>query len=453
MSAQPDAGGADHGLWTRLQQLPDRILFGEQAATPGAAGALRRAARYPYALIRDLLEGKLNLYAMGLVYATLFALIPLLAFSFGLLKVFHSQGLLEPLLHDFFSPMGSAADELTRRAMEFANRVRGGLLGSAGLALLIWTLVGAMKKVEDGFNFVWHVELPRNLARRMAEYLSLLSTGPLLLAAVIGLTRLAVNSAPVRELSGLPMLDRVAGLGLGIAPSIIASGLLTLLYVVIPNTHVRLGPALAGGITAGIMWAAIGRIFTLFVLYSSRLTVVYAGYAIIITALVWTYLNWMILLLGALVSFYAQNPAYLRSGLREPRVSGHDTERLALSIMYIVGERHRAGGERLTTSRLASELGYPGIVVTRLCRALERAAFLATAADETLLPARDLSQIRVADIIIISRRQSSGLGLRGGEIPSAVEQLCAQLEAAWQQRCADFTLNDLLLESTRGASP
>ena len=81
-------------------------------------------------------------------------------------------------------------------------------------------------------------------------------------------------------------------LALRIAPYAIASGLLTVIYMVVPNTRVRFVPALAGGIAGGILWAAIGRFFTLFVLYSSRLTVVYAGFAIIIAALVWTYFNW-----------------------------------------------------------------------------------------------------------------------------------------------------------------
>ena len=116
----------------------------------------------------------------------------------------------EPLVHDFFGPMGSAADELTARVMEFANNVRGGLVGSVGLALLIWTLIGTMKKVEDGFNFVWHVDVPRSFARRLAEYLALLITGPVLLAAVVGLSRLASESEPVRMLSELPLAVRAA---------------------------------------------------------------------------------------------------------------------------------------------------------------------------------------------------------------------------------------------------
>ena len=427
-----------------MRRLPDQLMFGAEAERPGAGALLRRLARYPYALLRDLAGGKLNLHAIGLVYASVLAIIPLLAFSFGILAGFHAQGVLEPLVRDFFEPMGSAADELTARVMEFANKVRGGLVGSVGLALLIWTLIGTMKKIEDGFNFVWHVDVPRNFARRMAEYLSLLITGPVLLAAVVGLSRLAADSGPVRALSELPLLVRVVALALSLAPYVIASGLLTIIYKVVPNTHVRFGPALAGGIAAGILWAAVGRFFTLFVLFSSRLTIVYAGFAIIIATLVWTYLNWIILLLGAQVSFYAQNPSYLRVGLHEPRLSCTDTERLALGIMYLIAERYRAGGERLTIPILATRLGYPGIAVARMCATLEGSGFLAAAADESLLPGRDIAQIPVVAILMVARAHSSGLIRTATATPPAVLNFCAELETAWQQRCAGMTLSELL---------
>jgi membrane protein len=214
--------------------------------------------------------------------------------------------------------------------------------------------------------------------------------------------------------------------------------------MVVPNTHVRFGPALAGGIAAGILWAAIGRFFTLFVLYSSRLTIVYAGFAIIIATLVWIYFNWIILLLGAQVSFYAQNPSYLRIGLHEPRLSCADTERLALGVMYLVAERYRAGGEGLTIPVLAAKLGYPGIAVARMCATLETAGLLAEAADESLLPGRDITQIAVAEIIMVARAHSSGLIHTATATPPVVLHFCAELESAAQQRCAAMTLSDLL---------
>ena len=430
--------------WSRLQNLPDKLLFGPQAEQPGTLGRLRRVARYPYALIRDLASGKLTLHAMGLVYTSLLAIVPLLAFSFGILKAFHAQGALEPLVHEFFRPMGTAADELTARTMEFANKVRGDLVGSLGLVLLIWTLIGTMKKVEDAFNFIWHVEIPRNFARRLGEYLTLLITGPVLLGAVIGLSHVAVDSVPVKFVSELPLLAQVKALSVELAPFVVVSALLTGLYIAIPNTRVRMSAALAGGISAGILWATIGRFFTAFVVYSTRLTVVYAGLAILVSALVWTYFNWIILLLGARVSFYTQNPNYLRLGLNELRLSCADTERLAVSIMYVIADRYRSGGERLSVSGLASVLGYPQIAVARLVQTLESARMLTAAEDETLLPARDIGRIQLLDIVTVARTSSSGLIRSSSGIPSVVRQFCSEMDLAWKAHSSGVTLSDLI---------
>ncbi len=140
-------------------------------AAAGALAALLRVLRYPYAVVRDLARGEINLRAMGLVYTTLLSLIPLLAFSFAILKIFGGHRDLEPIVYEFFRPVGgAAATELTARVVQFANRVSSGVVGSVGLALLAWTLLGTIKKVEDSFNFLWHVEQPRSFARRLAEY-------------------------------------------------------------------------------------------------------------------------------------------------------------------------------------------------------------------------------------------------------------------------------------------
>ena len=178
-------------------------------APAGTTGRLRRAARYPYALLRDLIDGRLNLHATGLVYASLLLIIPLLALSFGILATFHAQDVLRPLVHDFFAPMGAASNKFTDRVMDYARNVRGGLVSSLGLGFLVWTLIGTMRKVEDGFNFAWRIDVPRSFARRSADYLTLLVAGPLLLAVVAGFSRMAADSTPLRVLTELPLMDRL----------------------------------------------------------------------------------------------------------------------------------------------------------------------------------------------------------------------------------------------------
>jgi membrane protein len=439
-------------MWARIWAFLDWCFFGPASGRPGALGRLLRVLRYPYAVLRDLARGEINLRAMGLVYTTLLSLIPLLAFSFAILKLFGGHRDLEPIILEFFRPVGgAAAQELTTRVMQFANRVSSGVVGSVGLALLAWTLVGTIKKVEDSFNFLWHVDQPRSFARRLAEYTTLLIAGPVLVVGFIGLSHAALASAPVQEMVRLPLLQRLSGSGIALAPYLIVVAFFTALYMMIPNTRVHWRAALTGALVAGVLWAGIGKMFTAFVVHSTRLTIVYAGFAFVVAALLWTYFGWLILLAGAQLSFYVQNPTYLRLGLQQLRLSSEELEQLALKLMYFVGRTHVAGGRRWTVNRLANELGLPGIAVAQMASALEHAGLLIISDYDELVPARDISRIGVYEIIEIARQQRSGhLAPRNLPIPP-VDRILHSIAEARRQRCGDLTLRDLIDEPWRPA--
>jgi len=324
--------------------------------------------------------------------------------------------------------------------------VSSGVVGSVGLALLAWTLIGTIKKVEDSFNFVWHVDHPRSFARRLAEYTSLLIAGPVLLVGFLGLTHAALGSAPVQEVVRLPLLNRLRGTGIVLAPYIMVTAFFTALYMLVPNTRVQWRAALTGALVAGVLWAAVGKMFTAFVVYSTRLTIVYAGFAFIVAALLWTYFGWLILLAGAQLSFYVQNPAYLRLGLQPLRLSAVELEQLSLRLMYFAGRTHVAGGRRWSVNRLANELGLPGIGVAQVATALERAGLLIVTDDDELLPARDIGTIGVYEILDIARNQRSGhVAPRNLPVPP-VDRLLASVEEARRSRCGELTLRDLVDE-------
>ncbi len=148
---------------------------------------LLRVLRYPYAILRDLIDSELTLRATSLVYITLLALIPLIALAFALLKAFGAQSELEPFLLEFFRPVGAGGPELVHRLMQFAAGVSVSLVGVFGLALLLWTLVGTVNRVEDSINYVWRVQRARSIPRRVVEFVALVTLGPLVVFAVIGL--------------------------------------------------------------------------------------------------------------------------------------------------------------------------------------------------------------------------------------------------------------------------
>ncbi len=416
------------------------------------AALLIRTLRYPYAVIRDLWRGEINLRAMGLVYTTLLSLIPLLAFCFAILKVFGAHRELQPIVYEFFRPVGGqAAADLTEKVMQFADHVSSGVVGSVGFALLAWTLLGTIKKVEDSFNFLWRVEQPRSFTRRIAEYLTLLIVGPLLLVGFIGLAHATISSAPLQTVARMPFLQRLPGTLFALSPYLMVTAFFTGMYMFVPNTRVQWRPALIGAVSGGVLWAAIGKMFTAFVVYSTRLTIVYAGFAFIVAALSWTYLGWLILLAGAQLSFYIQNPTYLRLGLEELRLSCVELEQLALKMMYFVGRMHLTGGKRWTVNQLASELGLPGVAVAKMAAALEQAGLVMVTDADELLCARDIGRITVYEILELARNQRSGhFAPRNMPIP-AVDRLTASLDELRRNRCGELTLRALVEEAPRAA--
>jgi membrane protein len=425
----------------------DRILFGEfsEGTTPG--GLTLRLLRYPYAILRDLSRGQINLYAMGLVYATLLSLVPLLAFAFAVLKAFGAHHELEPVILEFFKPIGTHAQELTQRVMDFADSVSTGIVGSLGLALLLWTLLGTIKKVEDGFNFLWRVEHARSFARRITEYVALLIVGPIVVVSFIGMSHRALDSATVGLTRYMPFAERLKEIALEVSPFLMVGAIFTAVYMFVPNTKVKWKPALIGGVTAGVLWAVVGRLFTGLVVASTRLSVVYAGFALIVATLLWTYFGWLILLIGAQLSFYIQNRHYLRLGLVELRLSAVQRETLTLKVMYLIARAYKDGKSRWTVDGLAHELGMPGIGISRIVTALEHAHLLTVTDDEHLLPARDLGSIPIQEIMDIARNEKAGqVAPRNLKLP-AVDKIAGVMDAAWRKSCGEMTLRDLVEEA------
>lgn len=440
-------------MWQSLWDFLDRWFFGPVSIGRNPLAVTVRVLRYPYAVVRDMWSGEINLRAMGLVFTTLLALVPLLAFAFAILKAFGAHGDLEPIVYEFFRPVGDQATALTAQVMQLVDSVSSAVVGSVGLALLLWTLLSTIAKVEDSFNFLWRVEQPRSFGRRAAEYLSLLIMGPILLVAFLGLSHAALSSEPLQHLAELPWWQRLRAGAVNVAPYAMVTAFFTAMYMFVPNTRVKLRAALIGALVGGVVWAAVGKMFTAFVIYSTRLTLVYAGFAVIVAAVLWTWLGWLILLAGAQLSFYVQNPSYLRLGLRRMRLSGAEHEQLALKVMYLVARAHVAGAQRWTVDALAAELGLPGIALGEVARELERAGLLILTDGGEYVPGRDIGRISVHEILDVVRTRRAGhLALRQTPIP-VIERLAERLDEAWRQCCSNQTLRDLVEDASLPMGP
>jgi membrane protein len=364
------------------------------------------AAQFAYALVRDFLHGDLTLRAMSLVYTTMFAIVPLLALAFSVLKGLGVHRDFEPILQGFLAPLGPRAGELSDQIVGFVDNVSGSLLGGIGSMLLLFSLLMMAQKVESSFNFVWRVDHPRSLARRFSEYLAFLLVGPLIMSVVIGFTATLSSTTAMSRLREIGLIGGMFDALTSATPYILIIASFTFLYVLVPNTRVHLKPALIGGVFAGALWAGGGSLFTSSVVSLSRYEAIYAGFAIVLVAMIWLYLSWLILLLGAQLAFYVQHPEYLPLGQRAASASNATRERLALSTMLLVGKDFEEPGHGWRIESLASRIRVPRHLLEPVANALMDAGLLARTSENRLIPARDLRRIGVADILAAVRSGS-----------------------------------------------
>ena len=428
-------------IW--LERLEDGLFQKSRNMGP-PWGATLRWLRYPVALIRDWLSGEINIRAMSLAYTTLLSLVPLMVFSFAILKGLGARGDLRFILHEFFRPMGAAATQLTESVLQFVANMRGDLLGSIGLAFLVYTVITTIQKVEASFNFVWRVERPRSFGRRFIEYLSVMILGPILLAVAVGLLGSAEQSPLAQWLHAVaPLAAILSVLGQGV-PYVIVTIVFTFMYSFIPNTRVEFRAALIGGVTAGIIWALVGKVFTAFILYSSQMVAVYTGFAIVLTTLIWVYLSWLILLIGAQLAFYLQFPQYLRHGQESIELTGSDREQVGLSIMYLIARDYVAGTTYWNAGRLAAELDVPGIALSPVLARLERAGFIVATENEQFVPGREPDGMLLADILQAVRTLQIGRLTVGIHPVDAAAQVMSEVQDAARARLGARTLKDLI---------
>ena len=427
-------------LWEpRLDNLP---LIADKAV---------KLLRFLYAVLRDIIAGNLTLRAMGLVYITILSIVPVIAISFSILKGFGFHRQLEPFLYNFLEPLGEKGVELTDQVMGFVDNIQGDVLAGVGLILLLVTAGSMAQKVEDSFNFVWRVDRPRGLAQRLSEYLSLIVIGPVVMVTALALIAGIKSNELVQDIAGIEPIGETLLMFGKLAPYVLVILAFTLIYWFLPNTRVRFYAALLGGLIGGILWAGTGALFAEFVASSARTITIYATFAIMILALIWLYLCWLILLVGALVSFYAQNPEHLRIGYRRISMGSHQRELIAFSLMIETATAFRDGVSQPTVTDIAGTLRLPGMLLAPIVNRLVAAGLLSRTGKDQLFPQRDPDGISLKQVINAVREPQSTDVFPEGRWPELVVNISNRVDSALDEALAGQSLYDLLETEKPGA--
>ena len=385
----------------------------------------------------------LNLQAMGLTYSTLLSLVPFLAVMFSVLKAFGVQNGLEPFLAQLLQPLGNAASEVTSNIIKFVENIRVGILGGAGVAMLFYTVVTLVAKIEDAMNQIWRLPHSRTWSQRVTAYLSVILVGPVMVFTALTLTASAQSYWLVERLYKIGFVSYLFTLTTSVMPFVLLCATFTFLYKFIPYTKVRLSSALVGGATAGILWQLVGTAFAAFVANSGRYDAVYSSFAIVIVFLVWLYTGWLIFLIGAEVTYFHQHPsAFIYEALTGGR-GYRFQEWLALSALVEIARRHSSDEPPWEQTELAAHFGVSslGHLIDEFVR---RGMLLRSAEPEGVALARPAENIYVKEILDIV----GGSTMPEVKNAGAIGDLLLRRDQASQKTLEGITLKSLVQENS-----
>ena len=431
-----------------LQRIRDAVHHWVWDPVPAGAGWWQRhgveLARIAACVGEDLRSGALTMRAMSLVFTTLLALVPLIAVSFSVLKGFGVHNQIEPALLQLLAPLGERSHEITERIVGFVDNIKVGVLGAVGVALLLYTAISLVQKIEESFNYTWNVRHRRTLVRRFSDYLSVLVIGPLLVFLALGITATFTSATAVQALMEIQPFGYLLRLGTRLLPYVLVIAAFTFIYVLIPNTGVKVRHALYGGVVAGVLWETVGRLFASFVVTSTNYTAIYSSFAVLLLFMIWLYLSWLILLLGSSIAFYRQHPEYLltpgRTGIR---LSHAQDEQLALAVMLAVARAWYRGEPPPDREGLARGLSVPVHPVDRVLDALQAHGLLASAGSDGggFLPAAPPEHTSVKEVLDAVRAYGRRANLLTGD--DDVSALMERVDAALARELETVTVASL----------
>ncbi|MBI3367137.1 MAG: YihY family inner membrane protein [Burkholderiales bacterium] len=295
-------------------------------------------------------EDHLGLTASSLTFSTLISLVPLMTVMLALFAAFPIFGQFQSSLQDYFLKSlvpDSIAKPVLMSLTQFAAKAS--RLGSVGLVALLFTALTLVFTIDRTLNAIWRVPRPRPLAQRVLVYWAGLTLGPLLLGGSLWITSYAISASRglVAALpGGLSFLLGLIGFGL-------LAGGMAALFRYVPNTHVQWRHAWAGALFVALGFEVGKRVLAWYVAAVPTFSVVYGTFATLPIFLLWIYVSWVIVLLGAVIAAYAPSLA-----LRIVRLPDRHGQRFALAVgllRALHAVRH-VGGRGATVHALAAEL-------------------------------------------------------------------------------------------------
>lgn len=372
-----------------------------------------RQKRIFYMLYKGISGNNIYIKASALTFFSILSVIPLVALAFGIAKGFGlSDELRAQIIMQFHNQ-----EQVMNWILDFANntleQTSGGWLAGIGVAFLFYTVGQLLRYVESTFNSIWRVEETRVWYRQVTDYLAVIILVPALFIASSSVTVFATTKL-TDILSQSDMLDGlkpVVSFLVQLIPFILLCILSTAAFLAMPNTRVKMRSALFAGLFTGIALQLLQIVYVESQLGITRLGTLYGSFAAIPLLMVWIQMSWVVVLMGAQLSYFMQNITRYEFEFDVQTVSPKQKKRLALLVMHTLIDDFVNGEKPKAPEEISLELSLPVRTVHDCLDMLQGASMVTEVWNEeternVYQPATDINKMTLS--FVLEKIEASG---------------------------------------------
>lgn len=357
-----------------------------------------RLIRIIYVASRGFIQDNLSMKASALTYSVLFALVPLIALFIAIGKGFGVEALIKDWMAEAFMAQKEILPTLLGFVDKYLETTQGGLFIGVGLVILLISVMNFFKQTENAFNSIWMVQKPRTFIRQFTTYISALFLVPVLIVLSAGIKIFFDNILADSNL--INVISPLTKAVMFITPYVISWIMFVLIYLIVPNTRVKLNSALVAGIIAGTAFQLFQGLYINGQVYLARYDVVYGSFAAIPLLLLWLQISGMIVLFGAELSYATQNIQNYEYELDTQNISHRYKKFITLFLTYIIVKRFENSESPMNTDQLASTYKLPIRLINQILTELSELNIISEIYQPDLKtkcyqPAMDINQLTV----------------------------------------------------------
>jgi len=395
----------------KSKRLNDAIWHTSLSDISRSKSFIFRQLRIIVLAARGFMNDKVQLRASSLTFYSLLSIIPVVAIAFAIAKGFGLDQNLQQLVAKEFQTQPEVLDWLLSVATNALQKTRGGPIAGVGVIILFWSAMSLLDQIESSFNHIWQIRSSRPWYRKFTDYLTIMLIAPVFLILSSSITVLDLSDFISRS-SILDFLKPLFNFLLKFAPYVLTWFALTVLYIIIPNTKVKFVPALVSGIIAGTVLQILQWLYIDLQFGISKLSSIYGSFAAIPLFILWLQASWIILLLGAELSFANQNVSRYEYESEALNVSQYQKKALVLMIMNMITRNFTVGEKPISAEDISGKLKIPVRLVRDILQDLNNAGLVSVIhenehEERLYQPAMDINKLSISYVLNRLERKGS----------------------------------------------